>query len=409
MSFFNEDYNDLIRIAIKELQYTTKLTNFSPGAKAQALLLAMNKQYKKMCTIFDLNAIQSFVAGASGMYLDYIGQLVGIVRLTANSAVVDRANKNIRLYTDEVNFGLINNGNPIPVPKNTSISSNPGPDGSVITYFTTEDILLAPNVNYTYVSAKAANTGDTYNVGSGTLVNLSDLIQYADKSNKSLKVTNVGTISNGSDDEDDDHYRFRIINNRLTGEAANETAVRLALLSIPGIADLVFQPYYRGIGTTDIILQSNTGFVSQDLINTAQGLIDNNIKAVGNYIYIRAPLNVGIQTYITITYRSGTSSNTIAQINNGFVNNYRSFLTGKKIGDPLIINEIISLFPISDPIVNIGQPNQPLDLVYMYKDSPLSVNQRMRIKLVKDYNCEYDEKLVPEYSVDNPLNITSVI
>jgi uncharacterized phage protein gp47/JayE len=86
--------------------------------------------------------------------------------------------------------------------------------------------------------------------------------------------TNTRVIVGGADLESDDNFRYRIINATLSAERANETAVRLAALSVPGVADVKIKPYARGIGTFDIIVIPTEGIATDAMISNVQAAID---------------------------------------------------------------------------------------------------------------------------------------
>lgn len=49
--------------------------------------------------------------------------------------------------------------------------------------------------------------------------------------------------------EDDENYRYRISKQTLSAEKANETALRLAILSVPEVKDVVLKEYSHGTGS----------------------------------------------------------------------------------------------------------------------------------------------------------------
>lgn len=407
MGLLIENANEILREALRELQVSTNITRLTPGSKAQAIALAMNKQYRMAMHTFELGAALSFVNGATGIYLDFIGELVGVQRDRETRGFTDKASKNIKLYTLYENFGQINDGQPFTAFKGDMIYSDSDVNGNVITFYLTEDVTLSPNVNYVWVSAEAAGEGSEFNVGSGIL-NHHNITNYADAANNTLLVTNFGPIDNGSGVEADDHYRYRIINSRLTGEAANATAIRLAVLNTPGVADLIELEYYRGVGTADIIVESSSGYTTTDLLQAVQSRVDTLAKGFSNHILCRAPIEIGLQLYLIIDYLPNTTSVRMIEIERQYLLNFRQYLFSKKTGDGLRFNDFIGLFPIIDGVRSIGSPNKPINLAYIFKPSSVNSAGRIRSLLVSDYTARFDEKLLPEQSVESPLVIQRV-
>ena len=408
MALFIQDPDEILQASIQELQRTTNITRYSAGSKAQAILLALNKQYRAGIRLFEIGTALSFVYGATGQYLDFIGQLFGIQRNQAKRAFSDKVSRNFKFYTAANTFGDINGGEPILARKGRKVYSGADVNGNVLNYFVSEDTYLPSNTNTAYVTIEAASPGQSFSIGSNILTN-HDVTEYVDFQNKSLFCTNVGSIENGSDIEDDEHYRFRIINNRLTGEAGNATAVRLAALSIPGVADVLELPYNRGIGTFDLIIQSTTGDVGSDLIQAVQAVVDNIAVSNGISALVRAPVMIGIQLFLTINYRRSVQQVQMEEAEQAYLSNYRQFLIAKPIGYSLVINEMVPLFPLYDGVQSVGTPNKPFDALYIFRSSKITPTQRVKNTLLKDYGTRFDEKLVPEYSTTSPLVIKRVL
>ena len=59
---------------------TTGITNFKAGSVARTLLEVVRKQLDDIYATLDSHLLQSFVSSASGVYLDYMGALVGCTR-----------------------------------------------------------------------------------------------------------------------------------------------------------------------------------------------------------------------------------------------------------------------------------------------------------------------------------------
>jgi len=62
------------------------------------------------------------------------------------------------------------------------------------------------------------------------------------------------SVQTASGVEDDRSLRFRIKSAVRSAEGSNELAVRLAALGIPGVSDVVINPYSMGSGSFEIIL-----------------------------------------------------------------------------------------------------------------------------------------------------------
>lgn len=65
---------------IAELKAKSNITNLSAGSIARTLLEIINTQLDAVYSALNINLIQSFVSTASGIYLEYIGRLLGSTR-----------------------------------------------------------------------------------------------------------------------------------------------------------------------------------------------------------------------------------------------------------------------------------------------------------------------------------------
>lgn len=403
MALFVRNPNDLLAKSIRTLQQNTNITRFSEGSKAKAIIQTINEQLGTAYSLFELNTAQSFVSGATGIYLDFIGELLGVSRAIPVKANADKAAKNQKIFTYSGSFGAINNGEDIEIPAGTIVkTSDLGLNNTIIEYRITEDVTLPAAQDEFYVSVESLTEGDSSNVGAGALSVL-EFTAYADVDNDSLLTVNLASIETGKNFESDETYRFRIVNEALRREAANETAIRLAILSTPGVADYVIDEYSRGIGTADIYIQSIAGITSPILVGNVQSNIDD-IKAEGTSIIARVPTEIGVQAYVTFNYKTGVTNDEKQEIELEALLGFKDYLINTPLGEGLVVNNLIKVIWTDNRVRSIGLPNKPLDLIYYYVPSELSTS-KTRKRLLFDLSLRLNEKLVPEPSVSTPLVI----
>lgn len=159
-------------------------------------------------------AEQNLVAFARAPMLDYLGELVGVIRIPAQPA---RCILRFSLDAPAVS--------PVFIPSGTGVYSN---DGKYL--FTTEaDRTIEAGVVAIDVSAVADTAGEAANsLQRGNVSTLAD-----DVTDESLSVCNVDATSGGSDEETDDHFRERIMLAPETfSVAGSELAYRFHALSV---------------------------------------------------------------------------------------------------------------------------------------------------------------------------------
>ena len=113
MSLFLENVDDIISAAKQEWIERGGITQYSPGSKAQALLDIVNKQLAKSFAILDFGLLSSLIRNATGLNLEFLGEIVGVIKNKATFATVDKLAGVIKFYTNAATFGEINSGSPI--------------------------------------------------------------------------------------------------------------------------------------------------------------------------------------------------------------------------------------------------------------------------------------------------------
>lgn len=401
MPLFAESEAKIFGDMLFDIVNDTGITRASTGSKTRAIAEALSKKLGQMYQVFDLNMIHAFLPTAQGKYLDFIGQMLNVSRLGEETAVLSVADKNIRFYVDVGTFGDINGGNSILVPAGTIISTVAA--GGGIAYRLVISTILDSAASEGYVPAEAINTGSRSNLGQNTLI-YHTFTNYTDTINESLKVSNDAEIVSGKDVESDTNYRYRIANQVLAAEAANATAIRLAALSVPGVADLVMLRHAKGIGTFDILIQSTTPSVPVSLISAVTESVRLR-TAAGNVGLIRAPVEIGMSLVGTLTLSRAVSASEEADILNTVTINITDYINNLDIGEEFIVNEAIErAMGSSDLIKNLGSASKPFDNLYIYRPSRLEDN-KVRSNLLGDFAPVADEKVIVEtvYAGTTPI------
>jgi uncharacterized phage protein gp47/JayE len=399
--------NDADRIlgeALNNLTDVTGLNKTSPGSKTRTLAEILSKMVGTFYTALDVNLIQSFISGASDRYLDFIGEMLGMPRKGQEVASASSAYQNIKFYVNLGTFGDINAGSSILVPSGTIISTQSGAKG--IKYKLVTDLVLQSSVSSAFATVEALLPGAKSNVGTGQL-KYHNFTSYTLFNVNALKVTNLTEIVSGREVENNENYRFRLANAVTAAEAANQMAVRLAVLSVPGVADMVLVPFYRGLGSFDIILKATTPTVPPGLIDAVQGALFN-VVAQGNMPVVRAPRETGLSMTIYLKLRNQVSADEALAIRDAARTAVIDYVNNTDIGEEFIVNEVIERVMASDTrIKNMGSaPNQPIDSMYLYSLTRLQDNKN-RTKLLGDYSTQTDERLIiePDEIIGDPVTV----
>lgn len=377
---------------INELVNSTVITRSSPGSKMRALAEATSKKMGRMYSTFDLNFAQAFLGGAEGQWLNFFGDMMGVARLGEQAATVTANDRNVKFTVDIGNFGDINSGSSITITSGTIVSTETAGNG--IRYRVIVNTVLPSGDDKAYVSVQAVRTGSRENIGRNQF-RFHNFTGYTDVANNTLKVSNDADIITGGDLETDTNYRFRIANQVLSAEQANATAVRLAALVIPGVADIVVLPFHRGIGTYDVMVQSVTPTASVDLISAVQTAV-SSVTANGIVTKVRSPTELGLSVIGTLIYRRLLSPEEEVSILQSAVTNVTDYVNNLNIGEEFVVQETLErVLTTSELIKKVGTTVKPFDNLYLYRPSRLEDN-KVRSTLIDDFDSEADERLIVE-------------
>ena len=323
---FKKTYEELVAQAIEDLTYNTSITNTNAGGTARTLLEIMNTRLAEYYETLDINHAMGFLSSADGYFLDLIGQLLNVERTEATFASA--------ASTDEVQKFYVANGylgDKIPslrIPAGTEVRTI----NSTIIYTVSEDVVFSAGARSVYVPITASERGEVANVGVNVLVV------------HNLNVDNVYTMNekaivSGTDTETDGNFRYRIANATLAAERANETAVRLAALSVGDVANVVLRPYARGIGSYDVIVIPAEGLPTATLIANVQTAI-NSVQAYGIRGIAIAPGIVPVDIEVRLTFVDNVTPERQDRIKEVTVDAIEQYTVNIPIGGEFILNEL---------------------------------------------------------------------
>lgn len=406
MAFLDLDTNYITEEVIQTLASQTNITYLSPGSKARLVLDIINDKLGIQALQFDENVGKAFIRNAEGSLLDFIGEIFGTPRNLKKKAEISKEESNLFFYTLENTFGEINNFEDIVIPAGeVKIYNTTDPESQQIVYINSEEIILPADKNLVYFDAEAQGFGTEYNVGANTL-RFHNFKGYADVLNQTLQVNNDISITYGDNDETDDNYRFRIQQQTIAGEAANDSAIRLNLLSVAGVSDVVKVKYSRGIGTSSWLIKAVTPEVPQRLLALAQEAIDEK-QGEGTENTAEAPVSIGVQLVFSVTYRDRYEDDVKNSIKTALRRNLISYINNLDIEENLVIDQLVKIILNSDDrILSIGDPNSQsnFDRINIYKRSAIS-NTKIKRSIYKDYKAQSGERVIVEPSIIDPIII----
>lgn len=331
---------ELYSEARDRIQAETNISSLRPGTIARAILKVHTDQLGEMYQYVDGRMLNAYVSTATGKYLDELGKLVGATREGSKFA-----QGTVRLYIDpdlglsfqEV-LDLINNrtggsATSFSIPAGTTVHAG------TKSYVTVSDVTFTTGSSEATTQVLCTLAGSFGNCDSGAIGTISWPDPVLSVLENIVLITNDEPIESGMDTQSDEDYRFFIVNSYLSGSKANETAIRLACLSVPGVSDVDIQNYAYGIGTFAVYITSSSPIVTEGTLSAVQTAI-NYTEAKGMRGVAVSPDLVGIQIKIALSFLPTTKASDRTSITTDAQNAVIDYVNNLRAGEALVINEI---------------------------------------------------------------------
>ena len=189
---------------------------------------------------------------------------------------------------------------------------------------------------------------------------------------------------NGNNDED---YKYRISKQCLVLASSNETAVRLAALSVDGVSDVQLKPHGMGAGTfVGLVIVDDTNNNPESVLERVRKQISTTV-GYGLKFRVDTPtltrIKLGFKLYIKDTvadFDAQTIRYDVQQAIADYINNLN-------IGEDIMIDQITQeIMNVSDDIVSHQNTS-----FYIDNQKALYVNQ----------SCRWFEKFALSTDIDN--------
>lgn len=409
MPFFPVSKDDMVSNGLRVLRDYSNITQLSPGGKARLLLDSTTDEQYAQHRLFDENLAQAFIRWAEDRFLDYFGDMLNIPRIQATTAETTIEDKNFMFYVDGGTFGDLNNQLDMVIPAGEEISTpdfpterptyatdDYRPRQNKIVYDLVDSLTLPSGSSFAFGKIRARVEGIASDVPRSVLTQHS-FTNYVLSSTQRLRCTNKYAISSGSDRETDRAYRYRLMNAFKARERGNKLAVRLAALSIPGVADVTEVNYEQGPGTFSMYVQALTPTTSPVLIEKVQTVVEE-VNAFGTRPFVLSPLPLGVELVLAVNWKSSSSqtdqSSGYAAIRNA-VENYMNLLA---IGESLDLEELASIVTKAHPAIQgIGiEKSGAFEEVYVYRMSADQTNARKTLFTNQVIEPLYNERIILE-------------
>ena len=253
---------------------------------------------------------QSFPQTAVGEYLDRHAALRGITRKSGTRAVGV-----LRFRIDEAAE------EDIFVERGTVCTT-----AGLVRFATTADGVIEAGSLYADIPAMAEQTGNAGNAGAETII-------YMTKAPVGVTgVMNPTAFSGGSDEEDDEALRGRVIDSfRRLPNGANAAFYEQRAMRHEGVAAAVVLPRHQGIGTVGVVIAGEDGAPDAALLQEVQEDLQQ-VREIAVDVTVLAPTEQTVNVRVKVTPADGVSFQTAAAAAEAAIT---GCFGGKLLGKPL--------------------------------------------------------------------------
>ena len=179
--------------------------------------------------------------------------------------------------------------------------------------------------------------------------------------------------------ESDNDFRYRITKQCLTLSSANETAIRLAVLSVEGVEDVKLKSFTRGTGSFSVYILNEYQNVNKELIEKVVASV-NEVVGFGIRFDVVTPELIEVELSIQLLFNNLTSQNMKDETKISVKREIVNYIKKLNIGDPIVLNELTQIImQQNDDILNYSI----LEFKINYKDV-----------MFENQYCEQIEKFV---------------
>ena len=258
---------------------------------------------------------QSFPQTAQGIYLDYHAQMRGITRTAATHAA------------GTIRFSVQN----APASDLIIASGTVCMTADEVRFQTTEEAVLAAGELTADVMAEALEPGRSGNAATGTIQILTACPVGI------TGCTNPAPFTGGSDQEDDESLRSRILESyQRLPNGANAAWYEQTAMGHSGVAAARAVGRARGIGTVDVYIATEAGLPGAELLQEVQADLQER-REIAVDVQAKAPAAVEIDVSAELAVREGAEFSTVKAAAEQAL---AGFFSGRRLGKAVLLAEL---------------------------------------------------------------------
>ena len=213
-----------------------------------------------------------------------------------------------------------------------------------------------------------------------------EMLEESDRQRKVSSATDMSLDTLGQErnlprlpGEDDDNYRYRIAGQENTLTSSNDTALRLALLTLDSIVDADFVPYVQGPGSGLIVLMTQDPFADTSVIEEAKERV-GKLSAWGNrYSYV-IPSPVVVSIEVKTILHGNLSKKESADVTEMLRLRTEEFLSTIRPGKPFFASQLVGFLFESPFTASVSDPVKDIQVVSLKVNSQPHDTEIVQVK-----------------------------
>lgn len=341
-NFINRNPDQIVREMIADYEQRVGKT-LQPAQVERLLINSMAYRELLLRNQVQEAALQNLVNFSRAPMLDYLGELLGVVRLPATSA------------TTTIEFTLVEGHGDLTIPAGVRISST---DGRAI-FATAESVFVAEDVNTITVDAECVTIGK---VGNG--YDTGNVSVILDPQPYLVSATNTTVTGGGADDETDEELRERI---KLAPSAFSTAGSRGAYKfhaksAHPSIVDVEVSSPVPGTVNIYPLVDGGIATPTEVLDAVLAACSADKVRPLTDTVAAISPDKVDYSITVNLTLYSGVDEDSTKAVVNGqlldYVNAKRNLL-----GQDVMRTHLIERSIVQGKVYNVAIPSPAADLI----------------------------------------------
>lgn len=272
-------------------------------------------------------ARQCFPQSAQGEYLDRHAQLRGLGRRSAA-----RAEGSITFQTTAAAAAALS------IPVGTVCMT-----AALVRFETVEEGTIPAGSQSVTVRARAVEAGSGGNVAAGTIRTMA----VAPVGVSSC--TNAGAFTGGTDREEDEALRTRILETfRRMPNGANAAYYQQEAMSFPQVAAVQVLPRSRGVGTVDVVVATKDGVPEEELLEEMEEYFQQR-REIAVDVGVLAPETVEVDVTAKVRCAQGHTASEVIQRVKDRINGW---FDGSLLAQPVLLAQLNSLVFGTEGVAN---------------------------------------------------------